>query len=344
MGIKYCTREDVQTALDMRSTARDDDQVDRLIESASRSVEGLCHRIFYPSIDTRYFDWPNSQMGTSWRLWLDANELISASAVVSGGVALTDYFLEPHNYGPPYNRIELNLALTQGFSIGSTYQRNIAVTGLYGHSDNQIAVGALSGAVLAADATVTLTSGAKVGVGSLLTIGTERLEVTGRQMVSTGYTMQTDLATLNSSVLFGVTDGTKFGIGEVLLIDAERVLVTDIAGNNLIVKRGWDGSVLAAHTGATIYASRRLTVSRGVLGTADASHADAAAVTAWLVPGPVRQLTIAEALDAFEQENSAYARVVGSGDHVRNAAGAGIDNLRDRTYTSHGRKARQRVI
>ena len=45
------------------------------------------------------------------------------------------------------------------------------------------------------------------------------------------------------------------------------MLITDIAGNNLIVKRQKSGSTLAAHTGSTIYAPRQVTITRGDLGT-----------------------------------------------------------------------------
>lgn len=54
----YATREEVKSALDIKQTARNNDQVDRAIDSASRAVEGLLHRVFYPTFDTRYVDWP----------------------------------------------------------------------------------------------------------------------------------------------------------------------------------------------------------------------------------------------------------------------------------------------
>src|ERR1035437_4606155 len=114
-----CTRENVMNALDVKATARDEAQLDRIIEAASRGIEnGLLHRYFAPTLDTRYFDWPNDQMGRSWRLWLNDNELISNEAtttVVTGGATLTasQFFLEPKNNparGKPYNRVERNLA------------------------------------------------------------------------------------------------------------------------------------------------------------------------------------------------------------------------------------------
>lgn len=52
----YCTREDVKNALDIKETARNDDQIDRAIEGATDTIEDDLNRKFYPEVDTRYFD------------------------------------------------------------------------------------------------------------------------------------------------------------------------------------------------------------------------------------------------------------------------------------------------
>lgn len=54
----YATREQVKQALDIKESARSDLQIDIAIEAASDSVDGLLHRVFYPQVMTRYFDWP----------------------------------------------------------------------------------------------------------------------------------------------------------------------------------------------------------------------------------------------------------------------------------------------
>jgi hypothetical protein len=106
-----------------------------------------------------------------------------------------------------------------------------------------------------------------------------------------------------------VASGSAFAVDEAILIDAERMLITDIAGNNLIVKRGWDGTVLAPHTtGAHVYAPRSLAVRRAVLGTIASTHTLGTAVARWDPPGPVNQLTIAEALNTCSR-----SRPVGCG-------------------------------
>jgi hypothetical protein len=138
----------------------------------------------------------------------------------------------------------------------------------------------------------------------------------------------------------GVTAGT-ITVGETLLVDSERMLVVDVAGTTLTVKRAWDGTVLAAHTsGADLYAPRTVTVTRGALGSTAATHTISTALTRHVVPGPVRELSVAETVNLLLQRQSGYARTVGSGDNVRESSGRGLRSLRDQVWTSHGRKVR----
>lgn len=347
----YCTREDVSGALDVKSTARDNDQIDREIEAASRGVEQLLHRFFAPTLDTRYKNWPNNQMGQSWTLWLDDDELISdesATTVVSGGVTLasSQFFLEPQanpSKGRPFNRIEINLAGPAAFSSGSTFQRSIAISGLFGYSDDAITVGTTVGTFLIGDTIVNLVD-QRVGVGTVLKIGSERVICTDRGMTDAGRVLAGDLSASAADSLV-LTDGATIYPGEVLLVDSEQMLVTDTAGDNLVVKRAWSGTTLASHnTSASIYAQRAFTVQRGALGTVPAEHDAGSVWTAWVVPGPVRQLCIAEVLNTFGQEQSGYARTVGSGDSARNASGGGIEDARMTAYNACGRKARSRAV
>jgi hypothetical protein len=132
--------------------------------------------------------------------------------------------------------------------------------------------------------------------------------------------------------------------GETILIDSERMLVTDVAGTVLTVVRAWDGTVPATHAGgADIYAPRTLTVERGALGTTAAAHNTATAITRHVVPGLVRNLTIAEAVTILLQEQSGYARQMGQGENAR-TVGVGLEGLRQDCYRTFGRKARIRGV
>ena len=352
-GVWYATREDVMRALDSKLTARNARQIDRALESASRDVEDLCHRQFYPVQATRYFDWPTRQGATPWILRLDDKELISVSTLASGGTVITsdEYNLEPVNYGPPFNRIEINLGGSASFGGGDTYQRNIQVTGLFGYRNTETSVGALAEILDASETGIDVNGAASavLGVGSVLRVDSERMLVTGRTMLDTGQNLGgSGLTAQANSVTVAVSDGTQFAVDEILLIESERMLVVDIAGNNLTVKRAWDGSVLAAHSaGVDIYASRTLTVTRGALGTTAATHANGTTIHRWDPPGPVRDLTIAQATAQLTNEQTGYARTRKSGDggtSERATDATALASLRDRVYKSHGRKGRVRAV
>lgn len=349
----YATREDVMRALDSKLTARNSGQIDRALESASRDIESLCHRTFAPTTATKSFDYPGPQAGRPWRLWLNASELISVTTLTSGGttISASDYFLEPNQYGPPYNRIEIDLSSSAAFGGGSTHQRDITITGLFGYRNDETVAGALAAAVsttTAASLTVNGAASALLGVGSVLRIDDERLLVTNRTMADTGQNVGgAGLTAQANSVTLTVTDGSAFAVDEILLVESERMLIVDIAGNNLTVKRGWDGSVLAAHAaGVDIYAARSLTVTRGALGTTAATHLNSAAVYRWDPPALVRQLTIAQAIGALTSETSGYSKALrsGEGSSERNRDSGALKNLRDQVYDALGRKARVRAV
>jgi hypothetical protein len=345
----YATREDVKEALDYKDTARSNRQVDRAVAAASRSVEKVCHRRFYPEIDTRYFNWPDG--ARPWRLWLDDNELISVTSLSSGGTAIdaTDYFLEPNRSGPPYSRIEIDLDSSAAFGGGPTHQRDITITGLWAGADIVETTAAdLDGNITSTATSIATTTAPLIGVGSLLRIGTERLIVTERSMSDTFVDLAADLGAANQSVTIqGVSAG--FSVGETILIDSERMLIVDKSPTALTVKRAWDGSVLAAHTSGTgINALRTLTVRRGVLGTTAAAHTSGDDVLVWEPPEAVRTYVIAKAIATLTAERSGYSRTKRSGESGSNSErgrdGSALATAKDDVYDTHGRKARIRAV
>lgn len=353
MGARYATREAVQGALDVASTARKRPQIDRALERASRGADGLCNRRgFWPVVATRYYPWPAAAFPTPGRIWLDDlgdDCLISLTSVASGDVTIStgSVLLEPVNSGPPFDRIELDRSTSASFGYGDTAQRDVAIAGVWGYDLNLEAAGSLAAAVATTSATtIDVTDSAAVGVWDLLTIGTERLTVTGKTLIDTGQTAGgSGLAASKSAETLAVSDGTAFAVDEVLTLDAERMRVEDVAGNNLIVKRAHDGSTLAAHTaGTTIYAPRRLTVDRGVYGTTAAAHSDAAAVYRHAYPGLLVALTIAEAVVQLEAEAGAYAQEQGAQESRRRIDAIGLPGLRDEVRAELGRSGRSRAV
>jgi hypothetical protein len=353
----YTTREQVKAALDVAETARANPQVDRAIAAASRTIEGRLHRKFYPQVGTRHFDWPNPQRARPWRLWLDQHELISITSLTAGGVTIDpgDYLLYPDD-GPPYSRLEINLGGSAAFSSGATHQKAIAITGVWGSAPDEEQIGTLTSDLDAdpadtADVTWTVTD---LGVGAILRIGDERLIVTQRTMVDSGQNTTGALLDRASDVTVPVADGSAYAAGQVLLIDSERMLVVDVAGNQLTVKRAWDGSVLASHSsGADVFHLAGVDIARAQLGSSLAAHGSGAAVYRHVVPGPVSALCVGLALAQVLGEQSGYARpesrTGGSGatsDSRRRTTepGAGLPALWADAYAACGRKARIRGV
>lgn len=287
----YITAESLKASLDVKLTARNDAQVADAIEGASGDAEGLLGRVYYPRVATYAYPPPAGCV-----LYVDTQtdaSLISVSSVTVAGSPLTGHVLAPVD-GPPYDALEYDVPPARGLR-----GRPVSVAGLWGYDNVTTPGGTLAAAVVSTSATtVDVSDSSKVGVGSLLTVGTERMLVSARSMLDTGQTALASLAATPTAVTVSVADGSLFRAGEIVLIDAERLLIVDISGNDLTVKRNWDGTVLSEHDpGTPIYAPRRLTVERGVLGTTAATHLIAAAVSVQVYPGPLVTLVTALAQD-----------------------------------------------
>lgn len=337
--VAYTTREAVKAALDMKETARSNAAVDEAIAAASDTIEGATNRRFYPEIKTVSVDWPNETYARSYRFWLESNEAISLSSVTSGGVLLgpSTYSLRRSDDKPepPYDRLEITLSSASSFSSGSTFQKSLVLAGLFGHSNVTVSAGSTAATGNASTTTVDISNGAAIGVGSLIVIGSERLIVTEKSMIATSDTGT--LTAAPNAQLLGVTSGAAYSVGEVLLLDSERLRVDDIAGNNLVVTRAWDGTTLGAHNSATVYVSRRLTASRGVLGTTAASFGSGASVSRWTPPGLIQQWAKAEALNDLLQQRAGYSLVQGSGENSIEISGKALKDIRKRAMTAFAR-------
>jgi hypothetical protein len=350
----YVTREELMLALDFHPGQREITLVDRAIQAATNDVYGILHRQFYPEDGTRYFDWPNYS-GAAWnRIWLEENELARKdnAVVTSGGNVIPAGQILWRGAGspgwsdkPPFVAVELALSSSATFGQGLTPQRDVAITGTYGFGADTAPAGILTAAIADSTSTgVSVSDASLVGVGDLLTIGTERMIVSDRAMASTGVTFDGPATANANDQLINVPDVTKFALGEVLLLDAERMYVTDIAGSNLVVKRGWAGTVLSGHTSGTIYAARQLSVIRGATGTTAASHPINAPVSKNLPPALVTELALALAENSVLQKTSGYARTIGPPESLRNASGAGLADIIARATAQYGRSARIGVI
>lgn len=335
MAIWYASLQDVMMTADVADSAHMTRLVARQCDAAADAVLALTKRVFYPTVATRVLPWPQDQFGPSRRLYLGFNELAAPPTLVVTGLGdaattiPTQYVAgEPAAEGPPYSVLTLDDNAPAVFQQGSNQDASIAVTGTFGYRLNEDRVASTASAL--SGTSVTVTSSADIGVGTLLRVGLERLVVTGRGWSDTGNIEPVTLAAASNADSFQVTPGVVFAEGEEIMLDAERMLVLAQAGTLLVVQRAFNGSALAAHSGVTsIYAPRQLTVQRAALGTTQTDTATGGdAVWKFRFPGLIVQLFIAEAVVGLAQSRAAFARVSGSGENAVESIGKGIADVR----------------
>jgi hypothetical protein len=321
MGIWYTTLEAVKDLLDWGESVRLGSRLERAIEAQSRAIDGgdqpslgILGRRFYPEIATRYFPQPRR---ASSPIDLGHHDLLAATTVTAGGVVIESgqYYLNSETGSAPYDEIELNRDYYHGWPVGSgNLSRNISILGRWGQTEATTPGGTVAAEITDSATTLTVSDGAAVGAGSLLLVGSERLNVTAKAAVTTGQTLQAPMSASMGATTLAVSNGAVFNVGEVVLLTSERMLILDVVGNSLRVKRAIQGTVCAAHAGDTIYAYRSLTVQRGVLGTTAAAHTAASAISVHVVPDLAETLCQALVLNQFEGEAGAY-RQQGSDDN-----------------------------
>lgn len=330
----YATREVVKRALDIHETARVNEQVDRLLSSSSRSIDGSLHRTFYPRLGTLQME--------EGETWLNEREVVSVTSLSYDGVPLPSdsYVLKPYS-GPPYNRIELLGSAGSAVRLGGTLSGLVT----FGYTFDERIVGTLPSSVTDSVEALDISNGSRVGVGDLLRIENEYVLVYGRVWKDSGQGLQSDLTASAGNTGVLVSDGDEFSVGETIMVGTESMWVADIVGNVMMVRRAWDGSTLGEHnTGSDIYVNRGLQAWRGVVGSTASTHPMSTPVYKWVPPSLITQFCVAETLNALEQEQSGYARVVGSGDVAIEARGGGLVDIRSRAMTAHGRKIRVRTV
>ena len=341
--VAYCTRADVQRALNFADSPRLNERVDSAVMAGARDLEGALHRKFYPETKTVEFDMPDDE-----HLWLYENELAAApTLIMSGGAPMTvdfDVLLRPKS-GPPYRWLEARFGGDVYWQAEGTVQNAIAITGVFHYPVKQITVTGLAAQVAAGDDTIIVLDSSRCGPGSLILLGSERLIVSDATLEQTGASLAADAGTAKSDTQLTVDDGTLINAGELLWIEGERLFVTAVAGDTVVVDRAVNASTLAGHTSGTlIYAPRELTVLRGELGTEPADHDDTVPVILLKAPSLISELNLALAINNTQQALSAYARPVGAADTQRDQVGRGVQDIMTDAMTTYGRQYRGRAI
>lgn len=349
----YATRRQVKSATDVRTSADYDAQVDSALMQAADDIDGLCKRRFYNILETKLWDWPNFQRAYPWRVWFDQAELADVTTTVptvtTGGTSIpsTAIFWGHWNYSPPFTWMELDRSQSYSFGVGSTPQRNVSITGLFGYWNKTRSAGTLAAAMSdTTSTTITVSDSSVLDAGDYITIGSESMLVQDTALADTtlaqsGAGCSTAVASDNQLT----ATGTGLHVNEVVTLDAERMLIIALntAGTIATVIRAYDGTVLATHSSAEIFALRSLTVTRGDFGSTAATHLISATINALRYPSSVMELALAEAENTVYQKTSGYARSIGSGQQTQ-IPGGSLPDLRDKVLTDFGRKHRSRVV
>jgi len=342
----YTTREAVKRAGTINGVLSDV-QIDRIIESVSRQLDLSTRRFFLPRTETRLFRWPPSQTSLLTVLWLD-QDLLSVTTLQSEAqnttpttISSSDFFLEPNNQGPPYDRIEIDLSSTAAYQAGDTPQRSISVAGSWGYTSNTRSGGTVASGLDSDSAATTMvcSNASRIGVGDTLLIQSEQIFVSERDFAALDSKLIDGALTASQSEV-AVTVDSSHGIvaGEVIRIESEQMYVVAVATNDLTVIRAYNGSVLAAHNDDTaIHINRTLTIERGVNGTTAATHADATSITPYEPPMDIQSLCIGETLAMFAQEEAQWGRAVGPGDSARDFTTLDLAARKHRTVEYYSR-------
>lgn len=340
--VAYCTREDVQRALNLADNPRLNSRVDDAIMAGARQVEGLLHRKFYPETRTISFDQPGDEY-----LWL-YRDLAEPTSILSGGTPMTvgtDVILRPRG-GAPFRWLEARFSGGVFWQSQDTPQDSIVIAGEWNYPVPAVPAATLALTVSPSVASIRLDFSAEIGAGALLLAGSERLLVTGKSYVTTGATLDADLSSSKSAVVVTVSDGSVFEPGELLIIDSERMFVEWVIGDTLTVDRAVNASVLAPHTtGATVYAPRVANVLRGQCGTTAASHSAGDTVSLLKPPSLVSELNLAYAINNQQGASGAYARSLEADvATLYRDKGRGVLDLENDAYQAYGVKVRSRAI
>lgn len=299
-------------------------KIDRIIEAVSRRFDRETRRFFIPRTETRLYRWPARETGFAYVLWLD-QDLISVTTLQSEAqntspttIAATDYFTEPNNAGPPYNRIEIDQSSTAAFQAGDTPQRSISVLGSWGFSADTRSVGTVaSGLDSSASATsMVVSDAAQIDVGDTLLVEAEQIYVSERSNAALTGSILIDGALTATKSQVSVTVDTSHGLndGEIILVDSERMYVESSTATVLTVVRSYDGSVLAAHNDDTaVQVYRTLTIERGVNGSTAATHADATAISKYEPTFDVAQAVLAASVFDYQQGRGGWTNTTGQG-------------------------------
>lgn len=163
------------------SYANDDAVILSLLDKASRHLESQTGRVFYPFVQTRYFDVP---AGRELMVNADLLEVISASNGDGASIPSTEYYLVPRNTSPAYAvKITDVSAYYWTTNAQGSFENAVTITGLWGYHDNyqreawRLAT-TTAEALDASETEIDVSDANSLSVGQILKVDSELLYVT----------------------------------------------------------------------------------------------------------------------------------------------------------------------
>lgn len=336
MARLYATREAVKLAASITGSELDF-LIDRHLRSTSAHIEKVLNRWFIPRTRTYEFRWPPRLFSRRYVIELP-DDLLAVTTLKTKAqnaspttIASTDFFLEPQ-WGPPYDRIEIDLSSTAAFETGDTPQRSISVLGRWGFGEETESAGTVrdGSGINASVTTLVCSDGSAIDVGDTLLVESESIEVTQKKSAAEENADQLDgaLTADMSNTTVTVDSGSRYNEGEIILVDAEKMFIHSISSNDLSVTRAFDGSVLAAHSNnAGVHVFRTLTIRRGANGTTAATHAQTTTISRYQPQPDVVRLCVADVIASVRQDRAAWGNSIGAGEGKQEFEARGLGEL-----------------
>lgn len=344
--LSYTTVEAVKAAAGFTGDTLDS-RILRHIEAIGQELESTWGKWFLPVTEARSYPWPDRNINNAYTLYLDW-PLISLTSMTdengNSSVNTDNLFLEPANFGPPYNRIEVDRSTSEDFRFLTTSQRALEVTGQWGYHNRTESAGNLDGALSdTTGTTLALTRGDVVGIGDVLLIDSEAVWITDRTSTDLGRNLSSGVTTKDVTDTTLTLDGAPTDavrVGEILRIGSEHMRVKTITSTTVFeVEREWDGTTLATHSASDdVYIFRSYTMERGVNGTTAATHTDDTSVSRYVAPPLVVDRVIGEVITILSQEHAHFGRTVGAGEGQTEMRGRGIADVRKRSDAVYKRR------
>lgn len=193
----------------LESDIDDDTVIESIIEGASRYIDNETGHVFFPRVETHYYDTPRNTENDRV-LWLD-DDLLEAITVTNGDattLANTEYNLYPFNTYPKYElRIKQSSDYYWVFDSDNNTEGVISIAGIWGKHKYY--------------ATRGWTTGSTLNEGDILSA---------------------------ADLTWTMTDASAFMVGQIIRLEDELAIVSSVSGDDIVVlARGENGSTAATH-------------------------------------------------------------------------------------------------